>query len=173
MPEREGPGRKRRIVDESKKIVVVCCCGSNPDMEHSREQQRKQQQQQAAAAAALHRRVATIVRHIAMPISSSSSCQKEQQRPCSKQLLPVSDQQQIHVELCPCSSSGSETSERRRSSNKYERLHGSVSRELPVWTQPAMLSGPPFEDILYEKAQDEAIAKVTMCVFVRLSKTLV
>jgi len=144
-------------------------------MEHSREQQQKQQQQQAAAAAALHRRVATIVRHIAMPISSSSSssCQKQQQRPCSKQLLPVSDQQQIHVELCSCSSSGSETSERRRSSNKYERLHGSVSRELPVWTQPAMLSGPPFEDILYEKAQDEAIAKVTMCVSVRLSKTLV
>ncbi|CAK9194735.1 unnamed protein product [Sphagnum troendelagicum] len=47
-------------------------------------------------------------------------------------------------------------------SNKYERLHGSVSRELPVWTQPAMLSGPPFEDILYEKAQDEAIAKITI-----------
>jgi hypothetical protein len=154
-------------VDESKKIVVVRCCGSNPDMEHSREQQ-----QQAAAAAAFHRRVATIVRHIAMPISSSS-CQKQQQRPCSKQLLPVSDEQQIHVELCSCSSSGSETSERRRSSNKYERLHGSVSRELPVWTQPAMLSGKPFEDILYEKAQEEAIAKVTMCVFVRLSKTLV
>jgi hypothetical protein len=173
VPEREGPGRKRRV-DESKKIVVVCCCGSNPDMEHSREQQQKQQQQQAAAAAALHRRVATIVRHISMPISSSSSyCQKQQQLPCSKQLLPVSDQQQIHVELCSCSSSGSETSERRRPSNKYERLHGSVSRELPVWTQPVMLSGPPFEDILYEKAQDEAIAKVTMCVFVRLSKTLV
>jgi hypothetical protein len=159
-------------VDESKKIVVVCCCGSNPDMEHSGEQQQKQQQQQAAAAAALHRRVATIVRHITMPISSSS-CQKQQLRPGSKQLLPVSDQQHIHVELSSCSSSGSETSERRRSSNKYERLHGSVSRELPVWTQPAMLSGPPFEDILYEKAQEEAIAKVTMCVFVRLSKTLV
>jgi naphthoate synthase len=37
-----------------------------------------------------------------------------------------------------------------------------VSRELPAWTQPLLPSGPPFEDILYEKAEGEGIAKITI-----------
>ncbi|KAH9538620.1 hypothetical protein CY35_15G016300 [Sphagnum magellanicum] len=97
--------------------------------------------------AALHR-MATISRHI------SPSCQQQQ---ASTLVLPSSSSL---LQLSSCSAS--ETPPPRRRSNKYEQLHGSVSRELPAWTQPLLPSGPPFEDILYEKAEGEGIAKITI-----------
>lgn len=49
-----------------------------------------------------------------------------------------------------------------RKPSSYERVHGKVSRELPVWVSVALPSGQEeFRDILYEKSESEGIAKVS------------
>lgn len=47
---------------------------------------------------------------------------------------------------------------------KYARIHGEVSRKPAVWRKAAV-PGPELEDILYEKAEGEGIAKVGMTPF--------
>ncbi|MCO5596257.1 hypothetical protein L7F22_050317 [Adiantum nelumboides] len=47
------------------------------------------------------------------------------------------------------------------SSSSHEKIHGDLPSGAALW-QPCPLSGPPFEDLLYEKAAGEAIAKVTI-----------
>jgi hypothetical protein len=53
-----------------------------------------------------------------------------------------------------------------RKPSSYERVHGKVSRELPVWVSVALPSGQEeFRDILYEKSESEGIAKVSLRFF--------
>jgi hypothetical protein len=47
---------------------------------------------------------------------------------------------------------------------KYARIHGEVSRKPAVW-RTAAVPGPELEDVLYEKAEGEGIAKVGMTPF--------
>lgn len=47
-----------------------------------------------------------------------------------------------------------------RKLSSYDRVHGSVSRDLPVWVPVPQPAGQEFQDILYEKAAGEGIAKV-------------
>jgi naphthoate synthase len=128
--------RPRRTILPSIVCLFVCCGFRIVAMERREE-------------AALHR-MATIARHI------SPSCQQQQ---ASTLVLPSSSSL---LQLSSCSASETPPPPHRRRSNKYEQLHGSVSRELPAWTQPLLPSGPPFEDILYEKAEGEGIAKITI-----------
>lgn len=49
-----------------------------------------------------------------------------------------------------------------RKLSSYDRVHGSVSRDLPVWVPVPQPAGQEFQDILYEKAAGEGIAKITI-----------
>ncbi|KAI7735539.1 hypothetical protein M8C21_032050 [Ambrosia artemisiifolia] len=44
--------------------------------------------------------------------------------------------------------------------DSYHRVHGQVSSHIPVWKAACDETGKEFTDIIYEKAQGEAIAKV-------------
>jgi hypothetical protein len=134
--------RPRRTILPSIVCLFVClfvCCGFCIVAMERREE------------AALHR-MATIARHI------SPSCQQQQ---ASTLVLPSSSSL-LQLSSCSASETPPPPPPPPRRSNKYEQLHGSVSRELPAWTQPLLPSGPPFEDILYEKAEGEGIAKVIL-----------
>lgn len=45
--------------------------------------------------------------------------------------------------------------------DSYHRIHGEVPRHLPEWKSACDETGKEFSDIIYEKADGEAIAKVT------------
>lgn len=44
--------------------------------------------------------------------------------------------------------------------DSYHRIHGEVSDKIPVWNVACDETGVEFTDIIYEKAEGEAIAKV-------------
>lgn len=44
--------------------------------------------------------------------------------------------------------------------SSYARIHRTVSRAPAVWNRVHIVGGSPLEDVIYEKAKDEAIAKV-------------
>ncbi|XP_024991413.1 1,4-dihydroxy-2-naphthoyl-CoA synthase, peroxisomal isoform X2 [Cynara cardunculus var. scolymus] len=46
--------------------------------------------------------------------------------------------------------------------DSYHRIHGEVPNHLPVWKIACDESGKDFTDIIYEKAEGEAIAKITI-----------
>lgn len=46
--------------------------------------------------------------------------------------------------------------------NAYHRVHGQVSTEEVVWRKASDESGKEFTDIIYEKAEGEGIAKITI-----------
>eukprot|EP00252_Welwitschia_mirabilis_P028059 TRINITY_DN994_c0_g1_i2.p1 TRINITY_DN994_c0_g1~~TRINITY_DN994_c0_g1_i2.p1 ORF type:complete len:229 (-),score=49.55 TRINITY_DN994_c0_g1_i2:794-1480(-) len=48
-----------------------------------------------------------------------------------------------------------------KKANKYYKIHGEVPLHPAVWT-PSSDGGPPFTDIIYEKAVGEGIAKITI-----------
>lgn len=83
-------------------------------------------------------RLATIVRHLAPEASPSESS----------------------LTRLTCLGNGA------RKPSSYERVHGKVSRELPVWVSVPLPSGQEeFRDILYEKSASEGIAKVSLRFF--------
>lgn len=45
--------------------------------------------------------------------------------------------------------------------DSYHRIHGEVPSHIPVWKISSDESGKEFTDIIYEKAEGEAIAKVS------------
>lgn len=47
--------------------------------------------------------------------------------------------------------------------SSYERIHKTVSRAPAVWKQVYTVGGSQLEDVIYEKAEGEAIAKVSEC----------
>lgn len=52
--------------------------------------------------------------------------------------------------------------------DSYHRIHGEVSSDVPVWKSACDETGKEFTDIVYQKAEGEAIAKV--CCFDYMSK---
>lgn len=66
----------------------------------------------------------------------------------------------------------SSTSGARRLSS-YERVHGSVARDLPTWVPVPQPAGQEFQDILYEKSASDAIAKVKIALSLACESTLV
>ncbi|GMH38631.1 hypothetical protein BSKO_06515 [Bryopsis sp. KO-2023] len=46
--------------------------------------------------------------------------------------------------------------------SSYETVHGEVSREPARWKRIHLLAGSMLEDVIYEKAEGEAIAKITI-----------
>lgn len=67
-------------------------------------------------------------------------------------LVPFNSSQNGAVELCNTSMKDS-----------YHRVHGEVSSHEVVWRIASDGSGKEFTDIIYEKAEGEAIAKVGSC----------
>ncbi|GJW95303.1 1,4-dihydroxy-2-naphthoyl-CoA synthase, peroxisomal [Tanacetum coccineum] len=57
------------------------------------------------------------------------------------------------ISLSKCSSSMNDS---------YHRIHGEVSDKIPVWKVACDETGVEFTDIIYEKAEGEAIAKITI-----------
>lgn len=64
---------------------------------------------------------------------------------------PLSIPPQLHLHSCSSSTT----------SSSYQKIHGEVSSHPPSW-QPCRLPGPDLQDLLYEKAADEGIAKITI-----------
>jgi hypothetical protein len=60
---------------------------------------------------------------------------------------------------CAAHSTSNATSGARKLSS-YERVHGSVSRDIPAWVPVPQPAGQEFQDILYEKSASDGIAKV-------------
>uniref|UniRef100_A0A0C9RIG6 1,4-dihydroxy-2-naphthoyl-CoA synthase n=1 Tax=Wollemia nobilis TaxID=56998 RepID=A0A0C9RIG6_9CONI len=54
------------------------------------------------------------------------------------------------------------TSGKGKRESKYEKVHGEVSGEAASWQEFSAVDGPPFLDIIYEKAIGEGIAKITI-----------
>jgi len=88
-------------------------------------------------------RLATIARHLAPEERSESGTHAS-----------LSSSQCV-APLAPTNATGG------RKLSSYDRVHGSVSRELPVWVSVSLPAGQEFQDILYEKAAGEGIVKVT------------
>ncbi|KAG0601599.1 hypothetical protein M758_11G125300 [Ceratodon purpureus] len=66
----------------------------------------------------------------------------------------------FHAALSPSQCSNAASGARKLSS--YERVHGSVSRDLPTWVPVPQPAGQEFQDILYEKSATDGIAKITI-----------
>ncbi|XP_059316283.1 1,4-dihydroxy-2-naphthoyl-CoA synthase, peroxisomal [Lycium ferocissimum] len=72
-------------------------------------------------------------------------------------LLPVPSAQNV------VSSIGSSNCSSNSMNDNYHKIHGEVSNHEPVWRFiPSDESGKDFTDIIYEKAVDEPIAKITI-----------
>jgi len=63
----------------------------------------------------------------------------------------------------PTAASSSSSSSSSPAGDSYRRVHGEVSAEPPEWRAATDESGKEFVDIIYEKAVNEGIAKVTSC----------
>lgn len=80
----------------------------------------------------------------------------------SNHLVPVAPPS---ISLHNCSSANS-------MNDSYHRIHGDVSTHEPVWKVACDELGIEYTDIVYQKATDEGIAKVTSSVFVYLFKLI-
>lgn len=63
--------------------------------------------------------------------------------------------------IVPAPTAASSSSSSSPAGDSYRRVHGDVSSEPPEWRAATDESGKAFVDIIYEKAVDEGIAKVT------------
>ncbi|GLJ48753.1 hypothetical protein SUGI_1028120 [Cryptomeria japonica] len=79
----------------------------------------------------------------------------------SMHLMPP---QRSGVQQVPAYSSSSSSSLKvNKRESKYEKVHGDVSSESVSWRLCTPCdNGPPFTDIIYEKANGEGIAKVNV-----------
>ena len=106
---------------------------------------------------------------------ASPSCshhhQDHQQQYCARASGPDASASPAGLSRCPTSgcercNSGSNaaapyaTADPSGAPNAYARVHGAVSRDPPRWRRIASVARERLEDVIYEKAEGEGIAKV-------------